>query len=90
MSTAPRRIEEYIPTAEDTKADDPKFVGHLLRMPLTKGGTALIDPDEVVSISPHRMDENVTVIRQKDDKYTYFIDRPFDVVEKWISQALEE
>jgi len=93
MSTSPRRIEDFLPTTTPTSEEDPnspKFHGHLLEMPLTKGGKALIDPDEVVSISPHRNDDKVTVIRLRDDKYTYFIDRPYAVVSSWVSSELED
>lgn len=88
MSTA-RRIEEFVGSNAPKVIEAPKFVGHLLEMPLTNGEEALIDPGEVISVSSHRTEEDVTVIRQHNDNYTYFVDRPYVLVKDWITQALK-
>jgi hypothetical protein len=88
MSTA-RRIEEFVPAKSDV-SERPKYIGHLMEMPLTNGEEALIDPEGVESLSPHRQEQNVTVLRQKDDKFTYFINRPYATVKRWIAEALAD
>tara|TARA_R100000656_G_scaffold104176_3_gene76340 strand:+ start:10741 stop:10998 length:258 start_codon:yes stop_codon:yes gene_type:complete len=65
-------------------------VGHLLRFPLTKGGSWLVDPAEIVSIAAHNKDHNVTVCRQRDDNFNYFIPFPLEVVDEVVTQALGE
>ncbi len=93
MTTSPKRIEEFVgnsaPTPKEDGADRPKFVGHLMAMPLTNGEEALIDPDEISGTSPHRTDAGVTVVRQRGDSYNYFVARPYEVVRRWIGEALE-
>ena len=87
-----RRIEDFVTPAASTTSqpeyEAPTFVGHLLEMPLTNGEEALVDPDEIVSVSAHRHEQNVTVIRQKGDNYTYFIDRPYPTVKRWVKRSL--
>ncbi len=96
MSIPARRIHEFVPPSAPPSAtaqpvgEAPKFVGHLLEMPLTNGESAMIDPDEVISVSAHRQEANVTVLRQRDDKFTYFINRPYGLVKQWIEQALDD
>jgi hypothetical protein len=89
-----RRIEEFVSTTPGTGTPQPEyeaptFVGHLLEMPLTNGEEALVDPDEIVSVSAHRHEQNVTVIRQKGDNYTYFINRHYSTVKRWVKRSLD-
>lgn len=69
----------------------PEFVGHMLRLRLTKDGkTVLLDPDGMESLTRHRSEEGTTVWRQRGDDYLYFIDAPYSVVESWVTAALED
>ena len=86
MSTA-RKIQDFLPT-NTPRPESGTFVGHLMRMPLTDGEEAMVDPEETISVSSHRAEKNVTVIRQRSDNYTYFVDRPYTVVKGWMLEAL--
>jgi len=88
MSTPARRIEEFVEDHSEERKVPPKYVAHLLRMPLTDGKEAMIDPDEIVSVSQHRADSHVTVIRQRGDSYVYFVNCLYGVVRGWVADAL--
>lgn len=65
---------------DPAEAQGPHYIGHLLCMPMTEGKEVLLDPDEIMSIAEHRRDVGVTVIRQKDDPFVYFIALPYPEV----------
>lgn len=88
-----RRIENFVLPAPKTPAssgESPDFLGHLMVMPLTDSKKAYIDPDSIISVSEHRQQNDVTVIRLEGDSYVYFIDRPIEVVQRWLGSAFEE
>jgi len=75
----------------DTKGfPEPEFVGksHLLRFHQTTGDDFAVDPEEITSITPHRSDAGVTVLKIEADSYKYFVDAPYAVVDYWVSVAL--
>jgi len=69
---------------------EPEFVGksRLLRFHQTTGDDFAVDPEEITSITPHRSDDGVTVLRIDEDSYKYFVDASYDVVDYWVSVAL--
>jgi len=98
MSNA-RRIEDFIQQSpqqredspkEEARLPPPKFVGHLLVLPLTSGEEASVDPEEITAISRHRKEPDVTVLRQRGDSFTYFVDRPYEVVMNWLGDAFRD
>lgn len=92
MSTSPRHIKEYLePLYTDNKQEqnqeeheDPVFVQHMISLPLTNGKTFEVDPKAIVSVDEHRADQGVTVLRVKNDSFTYFVARPKSVVLSWL------
>lgn len=90
---SPRRIEEYLEPLyteenkdkqEKTK-EEPVFFGHMISLPLTSGKTFEVDPKAIISMDEHRTESGVTVLRVKNDNFTYFVDRPKSVVLKWLA-----
>lgn len=92
MTGQARKIDTFLEEETSSARSDerPKFLGHLLVMPLTNGKEALIAPDKVNSVSDHRSEPNVTVIRQDNDSYTYFVACPYEVVKRWLAASLDD
>lgn len=92
MTNAARSIQDFISPnksePQDARIEAPSFTGHLLDLPCTDGSEASIDPEEIISVSKHRTDEEVTVVRQRNDTYVYFVARPYSTVKAWIAEAL--
>lgn len=64
-----------------------EYVGHLMRLP-TQRGHVLVDPEAVLSLSPHRKLEGQCCLTEKGSQEVHYIRADYEEVEAWLAEEL--